>query len=344
MPTTRLAPSPTGALHLGNARTFLINWLMARKAGWRVLMRVEDLDGPRVKAGSAEAMLEELAWLGLDWDGPVVRQSDRGPAYRAALENLIAGGHAYPCICSRKDIEQAASAPHEGDAAVYPGLCLGRFPAVGGHDTDGEGSDGFPGADPSQSTHLRSPARIVSPDKLTGRTAAWRVRVDGQPITVHDKFAGEAAFDLTKTCGDFVVFKNDGLAAYQLAVVIDDAESGVDAIVRGDDLLESAARQIHLRRLLGLSPEPRYWHLPLVIGPDGRRLAKRHGDTRLAHYRAAGATPERILGLLGYWSGLVEARRDSGLTELLAAFDIARVPKARVVFSVDDDAFLTGGA
>ena len=310
---TRLAPSPTGALHLGNARTFLVNCLLAAQRGWRVLMRVEDLDGPRVKRGASAQALDELAWLGLQWRGPAVLQSQRGPAYEAALGRLREMGAAYPCTCSRKDIELAASAPHAGDGATaYPGTCRGRFPSA--QDAAAQ----------------------------TQRPVAWRVRVPDEPIAFSDEFAGPQSIDLAATCGDFVVFKNDGLAAYQLAVVVDDAAAGVDAVVRGDDLLESAARQIHLRRLLDLSPEPRYWHLPLVVGPDGRRLAKRHGDTRLSHYRQAGTSPERILGLLGFWSGVIDRRREATMHELVEAFDLDRLPREPVVFAADDDAFLRG--
>ena len=147
-------------------------------------------------------------------------------------------------------------------------------------------------------------------------------------------------FDLATTCGDFIVFRNEGLASYQLAVTIDDTEACVDQIVRGDDLLESAGRQIHLRRLLKVGPEPTYWHLPLVVGPDGRRLAKRHGDTRLAHYRDAGASSRRVLGLLGYWSGLLDSRREATMEELIERFDMSHIPRERVVFGPADDDFL----
>jgi len=298
-------------LHLGNARTFLVNWLLAKHRGWRVLMRVEDLDGPRVKAGAAKQLLEELAWLGLTWDGPVVRQSQRADAYRAALERLVAAGAAYPCVCSRRDIETAGGAPHADDgAAGYPGTCRGRWSSA-------------------------EDAR-----RACGRPVAWRVRVPDEPVEFADEFAGPQRVDLARCGGDFVVFKNDGLAAYQLAVVADDAAAGVDAIVRGDDLLVSAARQIHLRRLLGLSPSPAHWHLPLVVGADGRRLAKRHGDTRLEHYRRRGAAPQRLLGLLGFWCGLLDRRREATLGELVERFDLARLPRETVVFSPEDDAFL----
>lgn len=310
---TRLAPSPTGALHLGNARTFLVNHLLAVRGGWRVLMRVEDLDGPRVKPGAAAGALDDLRWLGLAWEEPVIYQSGRAAAYESALRRLVEAGAAYPCVCSRRDIQTAGGAPHADDGCgVYPGTCRGRF-----------GS-----ADEAR--------------RQTGRPAAWRVRVGEEPIAVEDRLAGRRAYDLARTCGDFVVFKGDGQAAYQLAVVIDDAAAGVDAVVRGDDLLESAARQIHLRRLLAIGPAPAYWHLPLVIGQDGRRLAKRHGDTRLSRYRQANVPRERVLGLLGRWSGLLDRRREADLPELIERFDLALVPRRPVVFTADDDAFLLG--
>ena len=310
---TRLAPSPTGALHLGNARTFLINHLLAVREGWRVLMRVEDLDGPRVKPGAAAGALDDLRWLGLTWEQPVVYQSGRTAAYESALRRLVEAGAAYPCVCSRRDIQTAGGAPHADDGGgVYPGTCRGRFASAG----DARGR--------------------------TGRCVAWRVRVRDEPVAVEDRFAGRRLYDLARTCGDFVVFKGDGQAAYQLAVVIDDHAAGVDAVVRGDDLLESAARQIHLRRLLGIGSEMAYWHLPLVVGPDGRRLAKRHGDTRLSRYRQADAPPERVLGLLGHWSGLLDRRREADMAELIERFDVALLPREPVVFTAADDAFLLG--
>jgi len=335
---TRLAPSPTGALHLGNARTFLINHLLAVCGGWRVVLRVEDLDGPRVKRRAADAMLDELAWLGLSWSGPAVYQSARHGAYLAALRRLVEGGWAYPCTCSRKDVQLAASAPHAEDAAgAYPGTCRPKNANVAAGAAPGALAaslpEGWPPQWPVPSSESFRPSR----------RPAWRVRVPDGPVAFDDRFAGPQSFDLARTCGDFVVFKNDGLAAYQLAVVVDDCGAGVDAVVRGDDLLESAARQIHLRRLLGLGPQPQYWHLPLVVGPDGRRLAKRHGDTRLGRYRALGVRPQRILGLLGFWSGLLDTRREAPMEELAERFDTSRIPPRPVVFSAEDEAFLAGG-
>lgn len=311
---TRLAPSPTGALHLGNARTFLINHLLAVREGWRVLMRVEDLDGPRMKTGAAEEALEDLRWLGLEWEEPVVYQSQRELIYLAALEQLISAGAVYPCTCTRKDIELAGGAPHGDDGVqAYPGTCCNRW---------------------ASADHAA---------KKSARPVAWRVHVTGDPITVEDAFAESRTFNLAETCGDFVVFRNEGSAAYQLAVAVDDAEAGVDRVVRGDDLLESAARQMHLRGILGIGEDPEYWHVPLVVGADGRRLAKRHGDTRLARYRDAGVAVERMLGLLGWWIGATDQRREATMEELIDNFDPARIPRRQIIFTQGDDAFLLGG-
>jgi len=310
---TRLAPSPTGALHLGNARTFLINYLLARQRHWRVLMRIEDLDTPRTKRGADVQALDDLAWLGLTWQTPVLYQSTRGGAYESALGHLVRLGQAYPCVCTRKDIELAGGAPHAEDHVVaYPNTCRGRFS----------------GAEQAE--------------QESGRPPAWRVLAGPEAIGVDDALAGVHTFALADTCGDFVVFRRTGQAGYQLAVVVDDAESRVNEIVRADDLLASAAMQIHLRRLLGLGPEPRYWHVPLVVGPDGRRLAKRHGDTRLSHYRSLGTPVERLLGLLGYWCGVLPSRRETTMDELLARFDVGRLPPAPVTFTDQDDRFLVG--
>jgi len=312
--TTRLAPSPTGALHIGNARTFLVNYLMARRRRWRILMRMEDLDSPRVKPWAAKQALDDLQWIGITWDDTVADQSDRADDYMRTLDRLVALGCAYPCVCSRKDIQQAAAAPHREDhMTAYPGLCRGKYDSAD------------------------------SAIQQTGRPVAWRVRVDSEPIVFEDRFAGPQKVNLGDTCGDFVVFRNEGLAGYQLAVVIDDAEQGVDAIVRGDDLLDSAARQIHLRKLLGIGPEPEYWHLPLVIGPDGRRLAKRHGDTRLSHYRELGVSPDRMLGLLGFMCGVFDRPVETDMPQLLETFDLSKLSREPFVFDDSCEDFLTGG-
>lgn len=310
-PRTRLAPSPTGALHLGNARTFLINWAMARQRGWRVVLRIEDLDGPRIKAGAAELTIDLLRWLGLDWDeGPYYQRQDLR-RYHAALDRLGRAGLIYPCRCTRAQIADAArSAPHIGDKHElrYPGTC--RPPA----------------AEPV----------IFEPE--LDRTA-WRIRVPERLVAYHDQFAGEQAVNVFKSVGDFVLSTRMGLPAYQLAVVVDDAAQHVTQVVRGDDLVSSAARQIMLYDMLDLHPRPRYAHLPLVYGPDGKRLAKRHGDTRLSAYRKQGVPAERIIGLLGHWCGL-GPRQPMTLSMFLERFDLDRLPREDITFTAEDDQWL----
>jgi glutamyl-tRNA synthetase len=304
VPHSRLAPSPTGVLHLGNARTFLLNWLWVRAHGGRLWLRSEDIDGPRVKPGAEAAALHDLRWLGLDWDGPVVRQSERLDLYRAARDDLLARGLAYPCVCSRREVEEAASAPHESwqDAPVYPGTCRDRFRSL-------------------------ADARAQS-----GREPAARFRVDVEAVPFVDRFAGPQD-GLVR--GDFVIHKRDDTPAYQLAVVVDDAAMGVTDVVRGDDLLVSTPRQLLLYEALGL-PAPAFTHLPLLVGPDGLRLAKRHGDTSLRFLRASGASPERVVGWLAERSGLAPRGARVAARDLLAGFALARVPREPVVVRADD--------
>lgn len=306
---TRLAPSPTGALHLGNARTFLINWLLARQQGWKILLRIEDLDGPRIKSGADQQAIEDLQWLGLDWDEGPIYQSPRQGEYRLAVEKLIADGCAYPCVCSRKEVDRAASAPHAEDgAAVYPGTCRNRFPS------------------------------IEAARQACGREPAIRFRVPDEIITWTDEFRGPQRSDAAKDLGDFVIAKADGVAAYQLAVVVDDAAMGITQVVRGDDLIDSTPRQIILYRALGWSSRiPIYRHLPLVIGSDGRRLAKRHGDTRLSYYRRLGISKERMLALLGRWCGVPGIGDSATLDELSNRFDMAKLSHSPIVFNNGDD-------
>jgi glutamyl-tRNA synthetase len=311
MRTTRLAPSPTGALHLGNARTFLVNWWMARQRGWRVILRIEDLDGPRVKAGADREAMDDLRWLGVDWDEGPVYQSSRAEVYRAAVRRLVESGRAYACVCTRREVELSASAPHAEDgAAVYPGTCRGRFNS------------------------------IEEAEAASGRTPATRFAVPAGPIELADAFRGPCRFDPAKELGDFVIMKADGTAAYQLAVVVDDADMGVTDIVRGDDLVDSTPRQMLLYRALGIAEQaPAYCHLPLVVGADGRRLAKRHGDTRLSHYRKLGVPPERVVALMARWCG-IEAGEQASAKDLIDRFDIGRMPKGQIVFTDSDDRFL----
>ncbi len=306
-PTGRLAPSPTGVLHLGNARSFLLAWLDARHRGGRILMRIEDLETPRVKPGAEAAALTDLRWLGLDWDGEVLVQSRRAAAHEEALARLAARGLVYPCTCTRRDVEHAAAAPHAGhEGPVYPGTCRGRW------------------------------ASADEAEAATGRAPAWRFRVP-EPgsaagvVRFHDRCVGEVEVDVGAELGDFVVFRRAGGAAYQLAVVVDDAFQGVDSVLRGADLLPSTARQILLQRALGL-PTPEYAHPPLVVGPDGRRLAKRHGDTSLRHLRECGHTPEEVVGWLAHASGLRPDPSPLRPADLVTEFELARVPREPVVW------------
>ncbi|TWT88470.1 Glutamate--tRNA ligase [Pseudobythopirellula maris] len=311
MPTTRLAPSPTGALHLGNARTFLVNWALARQNGWRVVLRIDDLDGPRIKAGADRMAVDDLAWLGLDWDeGPRYQSHDKSP-YRAALERLLAEGEIYPCRCTRSQILAASlSAPHaEGHDLRYPGTCRPQ-PGVR-HD----------------------PALLDDPQ------LAWRLVTPDKTIAFNDHYAGEQTHNPQEVVGDFLVATKTCLPCYQLAVVVDDHGEGVDRVVRGDDLLASTPRQVLLYDRLALGAPPEYWHLPLVVGPDGRRLAKRHGDTRIDAYRQRGASPERVVGLLAEWCGL-GPREPMTAGEFAERFDLGKLPRAQSVFTDTDDAWL----
>ena len=310
---TRLAPSPTGALHLGNARTFLINWLLARQNDWTIVLRIEDLDGPRIKPGAGEEALDDLMWLGLDWDDGPIYQSTRGAEYQRAIDSLLAGGQAYYCACTRKEVALAASAPHADDGAtVYPGTCRGKY-----------------------STRQEA-------TQAAGREPAVRFAVGDAPVNFVDAFTGPQSFDPPRQLGDFVIQKSDGTAAYQLAVVVDDAAAGVSHVVRGDDLIDSTPRQIMLYRALGLAGAiPQYTHLPLIIGTDGKRLAKRHGDSRLAMYRSLGVPAARLRALLAKWCG-ADGGDTVSIEHLLTHFSLDRIPPTPLAFTRHDDAFLRG--
>lgn len=295
----RLAPSPTGVLHLGNARTFLLAWLSVRSRHGTLLLRIEDIDGPRVKAEATEQAIEDLRWLGLDWDGEVVVQSSRRELYRAAAEQLLQAGLAYPCVCTRREVDEAASAPHEDpelgiglDGPVYPGTCRGRF------------------------------ASLADAHQQTGRSAALRFRVDVSQVPFLDGFRGPQPGAISS---DFVIQKRDGDPAYQLAVVVDDAAQHVTEVLRADDLLPSTPRQLLLYRALGLA-EPDFVHVPLLIGQDGLRLAKRHGDTSLRHLREQGVGSPELLGYLAMLCGLRDSRAPCTAQQLLAGFDLSLLP------------------
>ncbi len=305
----RLAPSPTGALHLGNVRTFLLAWLSLRAQQGTVVLRIEDLDGPRVKPESTRQLIDDLRWLGFDWDegpdvggpcGPYI-QSERTVHYLRAFEELRTAGRVYPCVCSRTDIQVAASAPHPGDEGPrYPGTCRGKF--------------------------------VDADDALrqSGRAPAWRVLVPDEELHFIDAFHGPLSMHVQQEVGDFVVYKQSTTSAYQLAVVVDDAAMQITEVVRGADLLSSTPRQILLQQWLGYL-SPCYLHLPLVVGPDGRRLAKRHGDTRISSFRDAGIPAELLVGLLAHWSGLSETLEPVMPRDLIEQFDWRAVPANPVV-------------
>jgi glutamyl-tRNA synthetase len=289
----RLAPSPTGTLHLGVARTALCSWLRARKHNGVLAMRIEDIDGPRVVPGSAEAIMADLRWLGLDWDeGPdcggahaPYLQSERTALYTTAIEKLTQRGYVYPCTCSRKDIAGVASAPHGELGPIYPGTCRN-------------------GATRSD------------------RPAAMRFKHQGAAPIFNDLLHGAYAQPMVD---DFVLRRGDGLFAYQLAVVVDDIEMQISEVVRGDDLLSSTPRQLALYEALG-SAAPAFLHVPLLNGPDGRRLSKRHHAPSIGEYRAQGFSAERIVGYLAASLGVIAAPEPVHPRELIAAFELARLP------------------
>ena len=291
-------------MHVGNARTALLAWLDARARGGRMLLRIEDLDRERSRPQHAEGIRHDLRWLGLDWDAETPPQSAREPGYARAIERLAAAGHIYECYCTRKQLA-VASAPHgDGDEpAPYSGTCL-RL-------TDAERE------------RLRA----------QGRAPALRVRMPDRLVTIQDRVHGPVHERATRA-GDPVVRRSDGQHAYQLAVVVDDAADGVSDVVRGDDLLGSTARQVALQQLLGLPPVA-HAHVPLVLGPDGARLAKRHGSVTLAELRAAGADPARLVGWLAATAG-VGGGGAATPAMLVAGFALASIERRPATVSAGD--------
>jgi glutamyl-tRNA synthetase len=290
----RFAPSPTGRLHLGNARSALLGWLQAKALGGEFLLRIEDLDAARCRPAYADLLRRDLEWLGLPWDGVPLVQSERREVYEAALEQLARNGRLYPCFCTRAEVARAVAAPHglSDEGPRYPGTCHALC------------------AEEVRTRHgSRAPALRFSPPP-------------GE-VGFEDALAGRFTQDVATVVGDFVVRRNDGVASYQLAVVVDDAASGITHVLRGEDLLSSTPRQLVLHQALALPP-PHYAHVPLVLGEDGKRLAKREGAFALAELREAGVPGERVVGLLASWSGLGDGRPVRP-AELARGFSLALV-------------------
>lgn len=284
---TRLAPSPTGDLHLGNARSFLFNWALARREGWTILLRHEDLDATRASPETCLDIERSMAWLGLDWDEGPVRQSEDPTAYLDAMTRLGNAGRIYRCDLSRREIREAVGAPHAGGEI--------RFPA---------------------SLRPSNDAAFT----FDGPDAGHRYAMAAGPETACDELHGDSTFDPAAEAGDPVVWTRDGRPGYQLAVVVDDLRHGITDVVRGDDLLPSAARQQRIARDLGRDAAPRWWHLPIVHDAEGRRLAKRDGDAGLLALHDAGIPADRIVGLLLHASGVIptlEARPASDAIGLI---------------------------
>jgi glutamyl-tRNA synthetase len=279
-------------MHLGNLFSFLLAWCSVRSAGGELVLRMEDLDPQRTSPEFAALIRKDLLAFGLDWDREVPCQSTRTPAYDEVFETLDGMGLVYPCYCSRSQVH-AASAPHLGQSEfVYAGTC-----------------------------------RDLTPEQRAAkkRLPAWRLRVPGEEWTVHDGLQGDYTELLSRDCGDFVIRRADGVYAYQLAVVVDDADNGVTQVVRGRDLLASAPRQKYLFSLLG-RPAPDYIHVPLLLAPDGRRLSKRDGDLDLGALLER-TTPEHIIGSLAFAAGLIAQNEPISAKELAVIFDWKKVKK-----------------
>ncbi|MEY8282018.1 tRNA glutamyl-Q(34) synthetase GluQRS [Oscillospiraceae bacterium 52-8] len=299
----RFAPTPSGRMHLGNLLCALLAWLSARAEGGRVVLRIEDLDAVRSPRSYADLLEDDLRWLGLFWDeggssggpdGPYY-QSERTALYQAALARLEEQGLVYPCFCSRAQLH-AAQAPHLSDGRVlYPGTCRN-----------------LTAQEVAQQRQHRPPA--------------LRLRVPDETVSFVDRHLGPYSENLQRECGDFLIRRSDGVFAYQLAVVVDDAAMGVTQVARGADLLSSTPRQLYLYRLLGL-PVPTFAHIPLLTAPDGRRLSKRDGDLDLGAIRRRLPGPEPLLGLLGWLCGLLERPEPVYAQDLVSLFSWDKIPK-----------------
>lgn len=307
----RYAPSPTGELHLGNALTALISWLQVRKSGGSYILRIEDIDRERSRPEFGQKIIDDLKWLGLDWDeGPDVGgdfgpycQSGRNEFYRAALEKLAAQGAVFDCYCTRAEVARSASAPHgaSDEGLRYPSTCLNLSP------------------------------QKKKALKEAGRRPTVRFRVPPGRVAFDDLIFGRFDQDVSSVVGDFVLLRADGSPSYQLAAVADDIAMRITHVVRGGDLIASTPRQILLYGVLGAAVLPEFAHVPLLLGPDGVRLSKRHGDISLAGLRRRGVSPEKVVGFLAGLAGLVPVGEPVRPTDLIPDFDLSRVPRTGVI-------------
>ena len=292
----RFAPSPSGRMHLGNALSAMLAWLSAKHQGGEILLRIEDLDPARSKAEYAQGIMDDFRWLGLLWDRRATDQSRRGEAYAAALRQLEQMNLIYPCYCSRDQLH-AASAPHASDGRViYAGTC-----------------------------------RNLTPDQRAVMTKkpSLRIRLPDREIFFRDGLQGDVRMNLQREFGDIILRRADGVAAYQLAVVVDDGTEGVTEVVRGRDLLSSTPVQLYLYELLGLTP-PRFYHVPMLLAPDGRRLSKRDRDLDFGYLRQH-FSPEEIIGLLGHLAGLMERWEPVSARELACDFSWSKVKQSDII-------------
>lgn len=313
----RFAPSPSGRMHAGNVFCALATWLSVRSQGGHMILRIEDLDPQRCRRAYAEQLEDDLRWLGLDWDagglagGSGYLQSACTPLYAQAFAQLTAKGLTYPCFCSRAELH-AASAPHRSDGqVVYSGRCRGL-----------------------------SVEKIAEKSKT--RTPAMRLKMPDIEMTFTDGVYGTYTENLAKACGDIVLRRSDGVYAYQLAVVVDDARMGVTEVVRGCDLLDSTPRQLYLYQLLGLQP-PQFLHIPLLCAPDGKRLAKRDKSLDMGTLRARYPTPEPLLGQLAYLLGILEQPEDISAQDLIAVYDRKKLHRQSVILTDAAYQALSGG-
>ena len=283
----RFAPTPSGRMHLGNVFAALIAWLSVRSRKGELVLRMEDLDTQRTSSDFAEVLRDDLRWLGLNWDVETAPQSQRSAVYDRYFEKMMDLGLLYPCYCTRSQLH-SVNAPHLSDGTyVYPGTCR----------------------------NLQTPP--------PGRKPAWRVMVPDREWSIRDLVQGDYSLNLATGCGDMVVRRADGVYVYQLAVTVDDGESGVTEVVRGMDLLSSAPRQMYLQELLGFA-HPTYGHVPMLLAPDGRRLSKRDRDLDLGELRKH-VTPETLIGTLAFSAGLIDRSDAISARELAAEFDWSRL-------------------